>query len=164
MTKIPLRQRFSHLLRRHSWVVRLAYPIHLALQPRYTIGVVGIVFNAHQQVLLAEHLFHPEIPWGLPGGFLGHREDPSTGLQREFREELGLNIDIQHVLYTEYTHWNHIDIAFLCHPIGQIMHLSGELTDARWFKREDLPQITRFQYRALQHAYSYLQANTGGIS
>ncbi|MCU0465509.1 MAG: NUDIX domain-containing protein [Anaerolineae bacterium] len=146
-------KRLSRFLRRYPWLIRLAYPLHVARQPRFTVGVVGVVFNAQREVLLVEHVYHPEIPWGLPGGGINYREDPALGLAREFREELGLAVRVVQPLYVEYTYWQHVDLAFLCRAEGEIAKLSGELTDARWFKRDALPIITRFQFRALNKAY-----------
>jgi 8-oxo-dGTP pyrophosphatase MutT (NUDIX family) len=159
MTKQPFRQALSRFLRRHPWLIRMAYPFHVARQPRFSIGVVGVVFNAHREVLLAEHVYHPAIPWGLPGGGIDYRENPADAIAREFREELGMNITVQHPVYVEYTYWQHIDIAFLCQQASPITHLCNELTDARWFKADSLPRLTRFQFRALQRAYDLTETH-----
>lgn len=135
----------------------MAYPFHVARQPRFSIGVVGVVFNPDHEVLLAEHVYHPAIPWGLPGGGIDYREDPAEAVAREFREEMGMTITVQHPVYVEYTYWQHIDIAFLCQQTSPITHLCNELTDARWFKRDALPRLTRFQFRALQRAYDLME-------
>src|SRR5688572_8171844 len=71
--------------------ILLQYPILAVLirkivrlfQGRYTAGVVGVVVNARGEVLIVEHVFHPESPWGLPGGWLGWREDPHLAVARE---------------------------------------------------------------------------------
>ena len=57
------------VLRKNTW---LGIPLHGLIRlsrPKYTMGAVGVLFNARGQVLLVEHVFHPKTPWGLPGGW-----------------------------------------------------------------------------------------------
>ncbi len=82
----------SALLR---WGLRLG--VHLLI-PRQHVGVVGALFNETGQVLLVEHVFRPHFPWGLPGGWIDRGEDPAVAVQREFAEELGLEIVVKQLL------------------------------------------------------------------
>jgi ADP-ribose pyrophosphatase YjhB (NUDIX family) len=66
--------------------------------PRQHVGVVGVLFNRAGQVLLVEHVFRPYYPWGLPGGWIGRGEDPAKAVQREYYEELGLQIEVGQLL------------------------------------------------------------------
>lgn len=77
------------------WGLRLGV---YALIPRQHVGVVGVLFNEAGQVLLVEHVFRPHFPWGLPGGWIGRGEDPAAAVQREFGEELGLEIVVKQLL------------------------------------------------------------------
>jgi ADP-ribose pyrophosphatase YjhB (NUDIX family) len=87
-------QRFA-LLR---WVLRLGVQLFV---PRQHVGAVGAVFNQAGQVLLVEHVFRPNFPWGLPGGWIGRGEDPAKAVEREFREELGLQVNAEQLLICE---------------------------------------------------------------
>ena len=87
-------QRFG-LLR---WGLRLG--VHLFM-PRQHVGAVGVLFNQTGQVLLVEHVFRPLFPWGLPGGWVGRGEDPAQAVEREFKEELGLDITVRTLLLCE---------------------------------------------------------------
>jgi ADP-ribose pyrophosphatase YjhB (NUDIX family) len=87
-------QRFA-LLR---WVLRLGVQLFV---PRQHVGAVGAVFNQAGQVLLVEHVFRPNFPWGLPGGWIGRGEDPAKAVEREFREELDLQVNAEQLLICE---------------------------------------------------------------
>lgn len=140
------------LVRRAPWLVqtgRVFWRIH---QPRFTAGVVGVVFNQDEQILLVEHVFHPHRPWGLPGGWIERREDPATAVARELLEELELTVEIGPLLLAELGYGNHLDLAYMCEIKGEIGTLSSELLDYRWINPLDLPRLHNFHYNAIQQA------------
>ena len=89
--------RMARILEKFPLLAHVARLIFRWLQARYTAGVIGVVYNDSGQILLVEHAFHPKNAWGLPGGWLGHLESPSTALKRELIEELGLELDFIHI-------------------------------------------------------------------
>ncbi len=121
--------------------------------PRHRIGVSLVVLNEKKQVLLLRHVFHPHIPWGLPGGWLNRYEDPATGGLRELREETGLQAKLGPVLHiSRNNHPSHLNIAYLAYPYpGQII-LSGEILEAAWFSPDQLPPLFPFMYQAIATA------------
>lgn len=129
-------------------------------QPRFTAGVVGVVLNDQNEVLIVEHAFHPKHAWGMPGGWLGARENPSTGLAREMREELNLRIEIICPLLIENGFYSksHLDIAFLCRANGTVGELSYELLSYKWFPVADIPELLPFHHRALEAARKITEA------
>lgn len=56
--------------------------------------VAGALFDAHGRVLIAQrpHGKHMAGGWEFPGGKLEPNEDRFAGLQRELREELGVEV------------------------------------------------------------------------
>lgn len=66
-----------------------------AVNPRYLVGVVGLIHDGDGRVLLLEHRFRPPYPWGLPGGFITRGESFEDALRRELREELALEVSIE---------------------------------------------------------------------
>jgi len=145
-------QSLASVIRRFPGLLTIPYHTYRFFQPKYSVGVVGVVFNEVGQVLLVEHVFHAQHPWGLPGGWIGRNEDPDRAVEREFREELELDVQAEHLLLTERTQPNHLDIAFRCNSAGQIGTLSYELLGYDWFSLDDLPTMYPFQKLAITAA------------
>jgi len=150
-------QRVADFFRRFPWIVRFITGIWRLGRPRYTVGAVGVVINDAEEVLIVEHVFHPEIPWGLPGGWVDRSESLATSVVREFEEELQLPISVETVIHVEIPPHRgyHIDIAYLCHADGTIGTLSHELLAYRWVTLDDLPQLSHFHHQAVHKAFAY---------
>jgi len=149
---LSVRRRFSQLIRRFPFLIRLPYFAFRLIQSRYTIGVVGVILDESSKILLVEHVFHPDHPWGLPGGWLGHDEDPAVGVIRELAEELNLKAEVLDVLLVERRFRNHIDVAFRCIIHNEIGQLSSELFDYQWVDKNQLPFLNEFHKKAIQIA------------
>ena len=145
-------RQIAGILRRFPALLRLPYLLFSRTQTRYSLGVAAVVFDIDGNVLLVEHSYHPRFPWGLPGGWIGHDEDPAAAILRELREELQLEAEVKRVLLASKTAPNHIDLAFLCQSKGDIGKLSHELLDYAWVNREELPDIKTFHRRAIAAA------------
>ncbi|MBI4149596.1 NUDIX domain-containing protein [Candidatus Woesearchaeota archaeon] len=79
---------------------------------------------------------HKPGVWEIPGGRLELGEDPYLGLQRETKEETGLDIEIIHPL--DVHHFTRDDqqkitmIIFLCKALSSDVLLSKEHTHFEW--------------------------------
>lgn len=146
-----LYQRIADFLKHVPWLARLATLVYRQTRPHYTAGVAAVILNEQEQVLVVEHVFHPEHPWGLPGGWVDRREALETAIAREMQEELQLNIEILMTLSVQIVpnYPNHIDIAYLCVPLNPVGRLSTELLGHRWADLDDLPDVPRFHAFAL---------------
>jgi 8-oxo-dGTP pyrophosphatase MutT (NUDIX family) len=149
--------RIAAFLRNQPWIMRTLYYPWRLIQPRFTIGVVGVLFNPNRQVLLVEHVFHPLTPWGLPGGWVGRREDPADTLTREIREELALVATTGPVVLAQLPRPGHLDMAYLCQSDGAIGAMSSELLAYKWFPPDDLPKISPFHDLAIRRALQMLE-------
>ncbi len=147
----PMR-RVSQLLQKAPWIVAVARLFWRLGQPKFTAGVVGVVFNAQGQVLLVEHVFHPYAPWGLPGGWIDRNESPSHTAARELQEELQLTVEVGSLLLVEVDFGNHLDFAYLCNATSPVGILSSELLDYGWYDTSALPKLHRFHYKAIKSA------------
>ena len=147
----------ARLLPRIPGLIPLSYPIYRFFRPKYSMGVVGVLFNPAGEVLLVEHVFHPRIPWGLPGGWVDNNEDPKIAVCRELREELSIKATIVSVIVVEKTIYNHLDLAFLCRTQDDIGTLSYELLNYRWFPLQQLPLLHRFHYDAIHQAKRFME-------
>ncbi|MEL6403448.1 MAG: NUDIX hydrolase [Chloroflexota bacterium] len=149
---MALRERFASFIRRFPKVMLLPYYAYRFFQPKYSVGVVGVVLNARDEVLLVEHVFHPRVPWGLPGGWIGANEDPAETVVRELKEELNLTVYVERLVLMGRTQYHHLDIAYLCRTDDSVGALSYELLGHRWVKEQDLPRMNPFHRQAIHHA------------
>lgn len=155
-------RRISLFLRGRPWLVAGIYRIWRIFQTKYTLGVVGVVLNERDEILLVEHVFHPRKPWGLPGGWVHGTEDPALALEREFEEELALTVQSGPILLAEFNHGRHLDMAYLCRAEGAIGKLSFELLAHGWFALNELPPVPDFHTRAIHRAFEVRQ-NSGTV-
>lgn len=96
-----LKKTVSRLLQQ---VIPLRWAFSLAVKlfaPRNQVGAMAVVFNDLGQVLLVEHVFRPQQPWGLPGGWVERGENPADSIQRELQEELNLTVEVKKLLFCE---------------------------------------------------------------
>jgi 8-oxo-dGTP diphosphatase len=149
---MAIRQQLASFIRRFPTLMLIPYYSYRFFQPKYSVGVVGVVLDSESKILLVEHLFHPRLPWGLPGGWINTNEDPANAAVREISEELGLEVEAQLLLVMKRTQFNHLDIAFLCRANGAIGNLSYELLGYKWFSFEELPSLHPFHYQAIKKA------------
>lgn len=151
---IAFKRRLAQTLRRVHWLAGIVRHLARLARVRFTSGVVGVILNTEGKVLLVEHVFHPQYPWGLPGGWLEGRESPDKALEREVEEELGLPITVLRPLLVEIgrDYRTHIDIALLCRAEGNVRHLNSEVLAYRWVSPEALPPMMPFHRAAVEAA------------
>ncbi len=125
--------------------------LHLT-QAHFLVGVTGFVFNPQGQVLLLHHVFRTRCPWGPPGGWLQHGEDPVHALRRELREETGLVIEVLRPLYVHEEN-GHLEMIYLATTEGDVFQFSGEILDGAFFDPHAVPHpLLRHHQRLLPQA------------
>jgi len=152
-------RRIAGLVQRHPWAARLVQRAYGLFQPRFTVGVVGLLFDSSGRVLLVEHVLHARRPWGLPGGWLARGEDPAQTVEREFFEETGLRVRaVRPVLIERAPDMRaHMDVVYLCELAGQSqpIRLSHELMSYRWAPRDALPPLVAFHEKAIREVHTW---------
>jgi ADP-ribose pyrophosphatase YjhB (NUDIX family) len=119
----------------NSWLQRLVIP-------HFRIGVVGVVQNDQHQVLLFRHTYRPRYPWGLPTGFLEHREQPVEAIAREIREEAGFEVEVAPLcLAVVEPKRSHANLIYRGRFLGGSFVPSPEVSEARFFDLDDLPAL-----------------------
>jgi ADP-ribose pyrophosphatase YjhB (NUDIX family) len=154
--------RLARAFRRFPQIGFLFTMTYRLTQPRLTAGVAGVLLDDQNRVLLLEHVFHARLPWGLPGGWLGRKEEPALAIAREFREETGLTVDVvRPIMVVQDRQWRaHLDISYLLraeHPIPPL-ELSYEIVDYGWFKLDELPPVNRYNRLVLAAVSELLEA------
>lgn len=137
-----------------SSLLELAVRITVA---RHRTGVAVVCLDEIDRVFLLRHVFHPAVPWGLPGGWLSVKEKPSTCALRELKEETGLSASLGPVVHvTRLNRPDHIVIAYLATVNGGIPNLSHEILEADWFDLDNLPSpLFPYTKEAIKAALTY---------
>ncbi len=112
-----------------------------ASRPRFTIGVVGIIFDDENRVLLA-HRRDYDL-WNFPGGGLESGESPEAAVIREIKEETGFDAEIVKLLgvYTK-TDKDEVVFAFICKITGGQPTLNDEADQIEYFELSKVPHNT----------------------
>lgn len=107
-------------------------------EPTFTVSAAAIIVNDEGCVLLLDHYLRANSGWGMPGGFLGHNEQPDKGIRREIREETELELE-ELKMYRVRTLGRHVEILFTARANGTPKLAGREIRDFGWFKPEDMP-------------------------
>jgi NAD+ diphosphatase len=76
----------------------------------------------------------------MPGGFMEQGEQPGETLQRELREEVGLEVENLRLLTTRaFETVKQVEIVFVCQAVGDPDQLNFEIQKAAWFLPDELP-------------------------
>lgn len=150
------KRQIAALVKRFPVALHIMHYIWRRTRPRFSAGVAGVLFNPLGEILIVEHVYHAEPRWGLPGGYVDRGEDPRATVARELFEELGLRVEVGHVLLIERSVGSHLDIAYFCRSEDSVGALSDELLDYRWVMPDQLPAIRPFQQRAIQAALNLM--------
>jgi ADP-ribose pyrophosphatase YjhB (NUDIX family) len=95
------------LLHRFQW--RLVW----LRQSKFMIGTTGLVRDDAGRVLLVRHRFWPPgRQVGLPGGYALAGERLEDALAREVREEVGLGVEVAHVVQVSSGFRLRVEVAF----------------------------------------------------
>ena len=138
---VELRTRFLLAIWRRfpTWLQRLAA---LLVRPRFQVAVAAVILNQGGQLLLCEHTYRREHPWGLPGGDLKFAESPEAAVVREVKEETGLDVGAAKLLYVENsTRYRHLGLIYACEVRGGAFQANPEVSAIRYFDLDALPDL-----------------------
>jgi len=115
---------------------------------KFAITVKSFIVNNKGELLITkrpENIKHKPGVWEIQGGRLEMGESPFSGLKREVKEEVNLEIKIQNPL--KIHHFVRGDeqkitmIVFLCQPITDKVILSDEHTDFKWLDIDEAKNL-----------------------
>lgn len=114
------------------------------LFPRIEPAIIVLVHRG-DEILLVRNKNHTKNFWACVAGFVEIGETVEDCVHREVREETGL--EIKNVVYRGSQSWPFPDqlmLAFTAeYESGEIHIQEEELSDARWFKKDSLPEIPK---------------------
>jgi ADP-ribose pyrophosphatase YjhB (NUDIX family) len=111
----------------------------------HTVGAGGVVINDRDEVLVvweASHLDRPQ-DYKLPGGFVDPGYHIAAGVEREVREETGVESRFEAVVGVRQWHRNMFgtsNLYFICRltPLSEALHTDDpEIHDVRWMPVAD---------------------------
>ncbi len=124
-----------------------------------------LITKGENDVLMVRRAKEPLLGyWCLPGGFLEYEETPESGIKREVKEELGLNVEVGRIIGV-YRIDNdprgiHLDMIF----IGKIQgepQANEELMEWRYFNQNELPSQIAYKHReAISDYYFQLKRDS----
>jgi 8-oxo-dGTP diphosphatase len=111
---------------------------------KMVVAVKGLILH-EGKVLIIQRAKDDEIgggTWELVGGKIEFGEDLETALVREIREEVGLDVTVEKILYattfkTDPTR-QVVILTYLCRSNNREVVLSKEHIDYRWSTKEQL--------------------------
>lgn len=119
---------------------RLQWRVLWLTQPRFLVGVAGVVRDDRGRVLLLRHRFWPEGSWGLPGGYAHGAERLEDALARELREETGCRIEGQRLLRVNSGYRMRVEVVYTARLVEGALRLDGrEVLAAELFPPDALP-------------------------
>jgi 8-oxo-dGTP diphosphatase len=125
------------------------------LNPSFMVGAMALIQDEHGRILILEHTYRREVPWGLPGGWLKHAESPETGLAREVLEETGLSVRVDALLAAEFWGDTQLDLLFRCTVESGSYQSSDETGLHRWVSLDELPELLPNQWGMLRKAHIF---------
>jgi 8-oxo-dGTP diphosphatase len=159
-------RRVAELLKYVPWTGFVMQRAVRFWQPWVTVGVIGAVFNDDGRLLVVEHVFHPILPWGLPGGWMARNESPEDTVRREIFEETTLRVDVLKPLIIEQAPRlsRHLDIGYLCYAPPDEIRLSKELLASDWVDPAQAPPMPDFHTRVVKAALIERVSFPGGTA
>ncbi len=129
---------------------------------KFLVGAAAVILNEQGQVLLFRHTFRPNsFEWGLPSGWMKRGETIEQGLEREVYEESRLRVQISGPLSVHSaSKVARLDLVYLGKPLGGSFMPSAEVSEARYFSVEGLPNMIPEQKRSILAAVKHVSINS----
>lgn len=108
------------------------------------VGVGAVVRDERGRLLLVHRGVPPQKGrWALPAGFVDADEDPREAAAREVLEETGLIVRVRDVIdvYQGSRGGASFFLAFHADLLGGELAAADDVTDARFFALDDLPEL-----------------------
>ena len=131
------------------------------------VGVGGVVIDRGRALLIRRGHEPLKGEWSIPGGMVELGEELTTGVRRELKEETGLEVEpldcilvFDRILReSERVKYHYVIIDYLCRRKGGRLRPASDVTDARWVRREDLPQyhLTELATKVILKAFDMVK-------
>jgi NAD+ diphosphatase len=105
--------------------------------------VIVIITNGEGEILLAHNKKFAAGIYSLIAGFTEAGETLEAAVARETREEVNIELsDIRYIVSQPWPFPNSLMAGFSARYAGGVLRPDGvEIEDARWFRRDNLPEL-----------------------
>ena len=132
---------------------RVQWRVLWLLNPKFTVGVSGVLLDDGGRVLLLKHTFRRRYPWGLLSGWVKGGEALEDALRREAMEETGLSISIERLVTVRKDKLSlFLEAVYVCRVSGGTFRPSNEISEIRWCDVRALPAGTHPDHAPLIQA------------
>ncbi|OIK13535.1 NUDIX domain-containing protein [Bacillus sp. MUM 13] len=114
---------------------------------KIVVAVKGVIVNEGKALIVRRHI-EDEIgggTWECVGGKIEFGEDLETALLREIKEEAGLSVRVERILYAATFNTNPmrqvVILTYLCRSKRKEVILSKEHSDYKWANKNQLRQL-----------------------
>jgi ADP-ribose pyrophosphatase YjhB (NUDIX family) len=135
----------------------MRYRMLWTLNQKFIVGVGVLIVDDEERVLLFQHSYRTQYPWGLPSGWLKRGETPMDAIVREVYEESGYRVKVLQPfeINTGIHDLPNLHLVFLGELLdGAAFRPSAEVVAARFFSREELPRLIPDQQAIIAHYFA----------
>jgi 8-oxo-dGTP diphosphatase len=131
--------------------------------------VSGFLYKNGKCLVVQRGLQESFLPgyWENPGGKLDFGEDLFQGVQREVKEETGLDVEVIDVHHT--WHWisehnsvetQFVQIGFIVKPLNDKVILEKGMNDYRWITKDEIDKlgVTGEMKKEIESGFRYFQS------
>lgn len=127
---------------------------------RHTLRVtVDAIIEKDGRIALVKRDQEPfEGKWCLPGGHLDEGENTIEAVKREAKEETGLEVEVDELVgdntkLLEDPRSDFVNFAYTCSTDQEVLEADTDASEARWFKRDDVPEKLAFGHEKVLDRY-----------
>jgi 8-oxo-dGTP diphosphatase len=134
---------------------------------RPIVGVGGVVIHRQRALLIRRGCEPLKGQWSIPGGMLELGEELAEGVRRELKEETGLDIEPLEMIavFDRITHegkrvkYHYVIVDYVCRLKGGELKSASDVTDARWVRREEMPEyhLTEMATKVILQSFEFFE-------
>lgn len=127
------------------------------IRPLFQVFAAAVILDHDQNIFLVKSTYQRFHPWGLPGGSLEYGEHPEEAVVRELREETGLIICIEKLLFVHTLTPDRVGFYYLCKVTDGIFHPSDEVSEVDYFSVDNLPDVRPLDIDIIKRLHQLIQ-------
>jgi ADP-ribose pyrophosphatase YjhB (NUDIX family) len=134
---------------------------------RPIVGVGGVVIHRQRALLIRRGCEPLKGQWSIPGGMLELGEELAEGVRRELKEETGLEVEPLEIVAAfdrimregKRVKYHYVIVDYVCRLKRGRLKPASDVTDARWVRREEMPQyhLTEMATKVILQSFEVME-------